>query len=312
MSLSQGTQDAVAPFWRGVAFNSRNKTGTDQTLMKVSIDNEKGIRESRGDQPAFTLVELLVVIAIIAILAAILLPVLSEAKERAMRTNCLSNLRQIGLGMTAYALDNRDYFMPAKPQTVASGPAQPPFVQFAIYMNYTNIVKDLGIPLLTNAPSVWCCPDIKGLPYPDIAVNNQWLIGYQYFGGITIFTPDNQTGIFNEPHSPVRLNAQSKSYWCLAADLVCKLNGSWGGSDTLVPAPVQMAQKQYWPQHCERHRIPVGANEVFMDGSASWYKVETMHQFTTWNIDYQFSFYQKMDDFTANEISLMNTLPWRP
>lgn len=57
----------------------------------------------------FTLIELLVVIAIIAILAAILLPVLSKSKQRAQRTQCLNNLRQIGLAVQMYILDNQDY-----------------------------------------------------------------------------------------------------------------------------------------------------------------------------------------------------------
>lgn len=64
-----------------------------------------------GRKPGFTLIELLVVIAIIAILAAILFPVFSRARENARKTSCLSNLKQIGLAFTQYSQDYDEYMI---------------------------------------------------------------------------------------------------------------------------------------------------------------------------------------------------------
>jgi prepilin-type N-terminal cleavage/methylation domain-containing protein/prepilin-type processing-associated H-X9-DG protein len=74
------------------------------------IRKNRGPRPGRGWNLAFTLIELLVVIAIIAILAALLLPALAKAKAKASQARCLSNVKQLNLGLLMYIQDSEDNF----------------------------------------------------------------------------------------------------------------------------------------------------------------------------------------------------------
>lgn len=72
----------------------------------------RNITRRYGKKQGFTLIELLVVIAIISILAAILFPVFARARENARRASCMSNLKQIGLGIMQYTQDNDERYPP--------------------------------------------------------------------------------------------------------------------------------------------------------------------------------------------------------
>src|SRR6478752_5332036 len=87
----------------------------------------------RHDAKGFTLIELLVVIAIIAVLAAMLLPALARAKAKAKQVDCLSNMRQIGLGLILYETDNKT--LPPRASQVYDfmNPAYPGWRNNALY-----------------------------------------------------------------------------------------------------------------------------------------------------------------------------------
>jgi prepilin-type N-terminal cleavage/methylation domain-containing protein len=226
---------------------------------------------------AFTLIELLVVIAIIAILAAMLLPALASAKEKAKRAQCLSNLKQIGVAMNVYALDNGDKVLPAWWQSGR-------FVQLVISPESSQVAVSVGLANSTNTANVWACPNRPGLPWVNIY--NQYALGYQYFGGVTNWYI-NYGGINGDfaAASPVKL-AQSRPDWVLAAEANVKYDPEGWGADNPVGGPKL-------PHPKKGILAPAGGNQVYVDGAAQWIKFERMYGLTSWSAARHGFFFQE-------------------
>jgi prepilin-type N-terminal cleavage/methylation domain-containing protein len=152
---------------------------------------------------AFTLIELLVVIAIIAVLAALLLPGLASAREKGWQAACISNLRQIGLAINAYANDYEG--------KIPYGPKAPPFISpFDLYPSTgapTSLISlgngapaGLGLLLkeqLCNQPKVLFCPSSDQPTDASAQLANvgkrqaQCSFYYRHAGNTTLFDNPN-------------------------------------------------------------------------------------------------------------------------
>lgn len=159
---------------------------------------------------AFTLIELLIVIAIIAILAALLLPVLATANERGKRVQCINNMRQLAITWVLYASDYNDFIVANGPTIQGGSLTQKLWIQGEFYYPQdsinTNLLIDpryaLFAPYLKTV-SVYHCPTdrpvtISGVKYSELrsySLNAYagWVINY---GWDTRLSPTGAYKIF--------------------------------------------------------------------------------------------------------------------
>ena len=234
------------------------------------IDHTASSTNRKSGRLAFTLIELLVVIAIIGILAGMLLPALSKAKEKGQRIHCLNNLRQLGIYMHLYTNDHDDYF-PGHRNNIRPG-----------LPNYESQLHDWwGVAIVQdNLTNMFRCLSFKG-PRQDVDVKWSWAfdahnVGYGYNGFFLGSHPHDGgrgpiiNGIRVTSHNKFkRAGVRSPSENLVVGDSMPKPGGDWSSS---LWWPSAGMKKGDTLEGIDPHRHQDGGNVAFNDGHSEFRK----------------------------------------
>lgn len=246
------------------------------------------MHQPRKQPSAFTLIELLVVIAIIAILAAMLLPALSQAKEKAQRLTCLNNSKQLYLGMTMYTGDSRDKL----PEVSSAAAWCWDMSGNVISAMMRNGCKQKTFYCPSTAPQYTDKENFMD-PYPNSLWNFLWplntpeestsyfhITGYSFAlggPGSKLSLRNQNFSILSESHtvSPSMTFKDRISDRVLIADVMISNNGGYPASGANQFSGVSGGfYKTHTSAHL-RNGVPRGGNIAYKDGHAAWKKFKS-------------------------------------
>jgi prepilin-type N-terminal cleavage/methylation domain-containing protein len=228
----------------------------------------------RGRPVGFTLVELLVTIAIIAVIASLLLPALSGAKERARRTACANNIRQFVIAAQMYAHDNDDFL----PRGDAFCTAMMTKKGLTNFLRYAGTVPILDCPNLHDRFLNGTRGSTNGWREQGINV----AIGYHYLGGQTGTPWGGYMATFPGGSATPWISPQKLSQ-AAGSVLIADLNSCY---DSMTVAPhtrrgATVLDGNYFQNLSGKLVLPaqagaVGGNAGAVDGSFTWRAMKTM------------------------------------
>jgi prepilin-type N-terminal cleavage/methylation domain-containing protein/prepilin-type processing-associated H-X9-DG protein len=212
---------------------------------------------------AFTLIELLVVIAIIAILAAILFPVFARARENARRASCMSNLKQIALGVMQYVQDYDEHYPLYRSNTAANTTPSNPYGFADEIQPYLKSSQIFQCPSESSAATVGAA----GTAFAGQA--NPTAAGYTDYTYNMMLSSDNG-GNFNRGLSLAALTKSSLTVMIVEDGTAPASTWDWGcgrgNACSLFPAGRAFTSVSAVNRHLN------GSNIVFADGHVKWYK----------------------------------------